>query len=545
MKEKKKIWIMIMLIGLITLSACGGSADYSKVLIGSWYHEGSETPAFILYDDGTCEITGEYGAGSWEIDENNQLILYNYYGESEMAPIISVEKGCLILGEQNEKIVLYNKMVDNSDLSHKGKVSEYEENNLVDINVFEDIVINYSGWNGLGKIDHIDTSGCSQFIQENFKFVPVEDYQNLSHGDQVQVQVVFDKEFVNKNGYNVSEENHSFYVSNLNTILESDGYYDGVAWVRTSQDGWCVCDKEGNSLYTLSEDFVRPTTHFYNGVSLVDERALVDKNGNVIWSISDGYDYAKQRWGDAIEEVKVCYAYGVDYGKDFFGKIFVHFFVNSYEFTGDYMGILDSSGNWILEPAEGYKEVRSYEYGKNGIFEFRTSFGGYPDYLFYNAITDDKIKGLDESVLEQWKREYYCSTHDGLIYEERGGNGYFCDVDGNEVINLSGYNIHANWVEFSSGYALLPILNESGYEFFTIIDRDGNELFDPKSRDNEPEGMMNGFYRIGNQYFNVKCEPICDLLFSECNDFLEGMALIKLAEDGTLHFINEKGEIVY
>ena len=444
----------------------------------------------------------------------------------------------------------FNEPVSNSAPSDELTAKSEENIDLVEINAFDDIVVGYVGWEGLGKLEYIDMSNCLQFIQDNFEFKPVEDWTNLSNGDEIEIHLIYDKKDVEEKGYIVLEDTKKFKVTGLNSIQQSWGYYDGVAWVNSSKNGWCLCDKEGNILFTLDEG-TKPTTNFYNGVSIVDENRLVDKNGNTIWSVDiDGNAYAKQKWGDAVKEIEICYAYGASgrYGKDFFGKVFVHFFINSYELSGDFMGILDSSGNWIFEPEEGYDEVRCYDYGDNGIFEFRTSFGIDKNWFFYNAITDEKIIGRDNAVLDRWKREYYCSIHDGLIFEERDGVGFFCDVDGNEMINLSRYyRIHDNvgTGEFSNGYALLHIANESNYEFYTIIDVNGNEMFTPKSTDDGQTSLVNGFYRIGTQYYNINGAPMFSLVFSECSDFQEEMALVEIAEDKTLHFINTNGEIVY
>lgn len=58
----KKIWLTLMLSFVLLLSACG--TNYEKQLVGAWYRENASSPSFILYDDGTCEIDGEYGTGS-------------------------------------------------------------------------------------------------------------------------------------------------------------------------------------------------------------------------------------------------------------------------------------------------------------------------------------------------------------------------------------------------------------------------------------------------------------------------------------------------
>ncbi len=106
MKEK---WLLIVLICIMALSACGISGNYEHQLTGTWYMEGSKEAAFVLYDDGTCEIAGEYGTGTWSVVNDNQLKLTNFYGEAETMPIVSIENNCLILGDENKQVQFWNR----------------------------------------------------------------------------------------------------------------------------------------------------------------------------------------------------------------------------------------------------------------------------------------------------------------------------------------------------------------------------------------------------------------------------------------------------
>ena len=74
----KKIWLVLMLCMTLFLSACG--KNYEKQLVGTWYREGDSSTAFTLYDDGTCEIAGEYGTGSWAVVNDDQFKLSIFYG---------------------------------------------------------------------------------------------------------------------------------------------------------------------------------------------------------------------------------------------------------------------------------------------------------------------------------------------------------------------------------------------------------------------------------------------------------------------------------
>lgn len=106
-----KCVVILLLITSLILSACGSTKNTKsniRNLTGSWYLEGEDTPSFTLYDDGTCSIRGEYGEGTWSIVNDDQLKLTNYYGQIETATIISLQNGCLTLGDGKNRSEFWN-----------------------------------------------------------------------------------------------------------------------------------------------------------------------------------------------------------------------------------------------------------------------------------------------------------------------------------------------------------------------------------------------------------------------------------------------------
>ena len=107
MMNYKKLLISAVLILslLVLLVGCNKSVSLKSQLVGSWYKDGKTSvnrdggrgPAFTLFDNGTCEIATEYGTGHWAVVNENQLQLTNFYGETEVSTIESVENGCLKL----------------------------------------------------------------------------------------------------------------------------------------------------------------------------------------------------------------------------------------------------------------------------------------------------------------------------------------------------------------------------------------------------------------------------------------------------------------
>lgn len=104
MKKSRTIlaFVSATLFVVMLFTCCSGSNSYEKQLATSWYAEGEDSPAFTLYSDGTCEIDGEYGTGKWSVVNEDQLKLTNFYGESIVVTIVSIEDGCLTISDGGE-----------------------------------------------------------------------------------------------------------------------------------------------------------------------------------------------------------------------------------------------------------------------------------------------------------------------------------------------------------------------------------------------------------------------------------------------------------
>ena len=60
-----------------------------------------------LYDDGTCQIQGDYGQGKWSIVDEDTLKLTDFYGETRTYPITAVDDNSLELELPNGETVTY------------------------------------------------------------------------------------------------------------------------------------------------------------------------------------------------------------------------------------------------------------------------------------------------------------------------------------------------------------------------------------------------------------------------------------------------------
>lgn len=138
--KKNKICVLFIII-LVVLAACGKKDSYEQSLAGTWYFEGDSSPAFTLYSDGTCEISGEYGMGKWSIVNNNVLKLTNFYEESQTATIIEITDDSFTIEDSGNIRKLLKKPSVQENIGNDVENSEIDEklnNEKVEDKVIDD-----------------------------------------------------------------------------------------------------------------------------------------------------------------------------------------------------------------------------------------------------------------------------------------------------------------------------------------------------------------------------------------------------------------------
>lgn len=105
----KKVFLLGMVVIMLSFVACGSKESTRDKLVGAWYFKGSDSFAFELYEDGKCEIDGEFGTGRWSYSENGWLTLKNSFGDSEKAYVTEVTDDKLIVSNGNSTSELWKK----------------------------------------------------------------------------------------------------------------------------------------------------------------------------------------------------------------------------------------------------------------------------------------------------------------------------------------------------------------------------------------------------------------------------------------------------
>lgn len=98
----RKLFCVLLTVGMVlSMVACNDSQKTTSLLSAEWYMGEADEPQFILYDDGTCKISSQYGTGTWSVVNENQLKLTNYYGETQVATISELTEEKLILSNED------------------------------------------------------------------------------------------------------------------------------------------------------------------------------------------------------------------------------------------------------------------------------------------------------------------------------------------------------------------------------------------------------------------------------------------------------------
>ena len=453
---KKKLWVGTLLIFLI-LAGCKSKED---MLVGVWYFEGTDEVAFNLYDDGTCDIPGEYGIGTWAVVNGNQLKLTNFYGEAETVSIVSIEKNCLTLGDDDYKIQLWNSPQGiNRESKEMGedksknpastqKEGEDAQNNIEKIGLNSEVKIINVIEDGTLWIREEDELGQQYVVHTNI------------YGDVLGKQK-YEFDGAVKGGINdvlfAVENTSTGYISiyninsleNVSSIFRGD-FDDIVSLIQTEQGSVFVARK-------IVESFEEKYACL----------KLVDKTGKELFNISLDSNTLMSEYNIEVacsaENIKMNYA-----GNNVY---YIAYIGSQYEYQKLNSLIIDLNRNKII-PVDFPQ--------RNGLY--CKSDGNYT--LVYSPQHGTIIVNNETGTFERFPNNDYDpagTLAEGLFFATGHWNGnryekVFLDTGGNIVINLNTYPQPISKVlPFENGTALIEFTN--GY--ITYIDLNGEFLFEP------------------------------------------------------------------
>lgn len=352
-------------------------------------------------------------------------------------------------------------------------------------------------------------------------------------------------------------------------------FSDGVATINANGK-WYLIDKKGNILFDFSTltdkkgnkyDFHvnagNNLTNYCNNTALAyvlypDAKysvttaedyanTIINKKGEIIWSVEkEGWEEAEKFFPNA-EVTAVHGATPFTSGNTanrkiipYSGYMAVEFEIDSFEYTGSYIGLLDSTGKWVIEPTtpcEGLYTtfVHTENYGLTGRWLYRYDT---MEKISINPSTDPR------DVESEIANEIYLSEHDNLIWHIGNPNGFY-DASDNIVINTEAMGAVGTDAVFEDGYAIIDLENEQESKYLTVIDTTGKQMFSPiknSGHGNLSEGKF--YWKEGQCYLDINGEPIGDITGTNGHDFSEGLAWIRI-NDEEWHCIDGEGNILF
>lgn len=499
MKRTLKILLTITIL-ILSLVGCTEKANIKSQLVGAWYQEGTQEATLVLYDDGTCEIAGEYGTGTWSVVNDKLLKLTNYYGEVENANIISIENNCLTLGDEYNKSQFWN--------SPQG--TNYESQEIED----EDISIDSSDYADTENANLIGLYQMKDYTLYNYiAGAAIIDYKI---GDE-RIRALIDRE-----GSFISELGPETFFTSDRDLITGACYSDQK-----------VVDVEGNIIFTV-EDGQRILC-VGDSMILVYEKAVgFEKAESKIGVVSFDGEWLQPMTSDNLmiddEKTGLRYSYCWRYAGE-----------------GCFLVDNDQYSNSPGLVMNKYETVIFDVYNKtSSIYSGKLTYG-FCDGVTVNARADIFIDHLGNIVKET--SDSNDPIGDGMYYNS--SQRTLCRYSG-EIIK--DYNQYKNaWVTvFKDGHGYFEAEGADGNHYFSVIDSNGDFLFDPIQIHRERYGFMGGFYNgefiADEKSFDLFGNIIFD--FSEIASLggiascREGIAIVKPKQSKGKVYMTMHGEVI-
>lgn len=309
-------------------------------------------------------------------------------------------------------------------------------------------------------------------------------------------QLITDSPIDQKESESVSSayEVKDYYINDV-----SNSFSDGYTVVEASN-----LDNSESGTYILSTDgkmAKAPAYHisnFYNDTAATQldvsaqfsgyADSIINAKGEIVWSMVDEESSIGKKYFSNVDSWSWhpffrCKRNEMDLYQ---GYLPIEFTVDSFDYSGNLVGIIDSSGKWAVEPTK----VTS---GWNSITDSYIAVANFAiDYSTGDVITFEESGNEREIKLEEIENKAYFKKHDGLKFDYFAEPQGFYDEQGNCVIDLSNYNLELE-SEFNDGFAVVNIQNENGSDYLIVIDTKGNVSAGPLK--NEGHGQMSeGFF---------------------------------------------------
>lgn len=424
MNRYKKI-IIVLLFSLL-LNGC--SKTYRGQLGGTcWYRAGQNDYSIFLFDNGTCELNdnGVYET-TWSVENDNLLVISDYYGEPEIATIISVDDEKLVLEKDGEQIILWS----------SSNISEEEDN---------------------------------ESSEENFNNGQEESKKYyLGHSDPV--DGIMGEVNLCDYGYSSWQDGGDRYLG----IMDSDGFFipvdleysntysgfsGGYAYVNYNDGHFVIVDIEGNIIYesSVEEDTAYKIECGGDGYYLIKKEIKNFDTNEIFYGILS----VKGEW--IADFTSLDGKYSFTYCGDNILQV-----CKEGERISSFVDM--KTLNYYTPAEKGESKYRDLVYIGRAGNEIAITNG-----ILYRA---NMIEGTIQEIGSKIGDVKYGDNLFYIIDINKADNPRYVDWNGNIVIDLSQYEI-INAESFINGYAALEIKGKDGNVYLTMIDKMGSFCFEP------------------------------------------------------------------
>lgn len=259
MRKVKIISLVIFALSLIFCVTACSSENSKELLCNSWYKEGGDKPFLTIYTDGTYEKSNEYGTGKWSVVNDNQLKLTDFYGESDIYDIESVNKDTLVLSgttyystpqpkENTSNINSVNLNSQDVQASNEDNSVPTPSKLLKSLDVFDGLEIVYTGVSPYLSVS-TDSTKCSDIVNRYITFDYEKDY--VRNGDVVTITAVYNAYDLEEEGYTVTTKTKECKVSGQPEFVTSLDGLDTTALLSEMDDklASATAANEGDMLF--------------------------------------------------------------------------------------------------------------------------------------------------------------------------------------------------------------------------------------------------------------------------------------------------------
>jgi len=445
---------ILLTITILMLSLVGCSEEtFESQLAGTWYREGSQEASFILYDDGTCKITGEYGTGTWSVVNDNQFVLTSFFGEVDGATILSIENNCLTLGDGNNKSQFWNspQATDQESKELEDEI-EQSDSNYSDETTTVQIVYASTFSEGIAWVKYIIITSDGEEQNSGIGLLNVDGrIIPLSLPDEV-VEVGAD--FCGGYSYiNYQYDDRACYIiidNNGNIISRSTD--DAGYRIRCGGDNWYLVYKKVRSM-EVSEDLY----------------GIIDYKGTWIFDPIEDLMFGYEQGKSGMLEGGATYSYLGN------GVFHASWSPNNYGRNIPLNVIFDAKKT--DDPLTELPLYSNYESKVQGfqnnilIWSYSSSYNGSVYRLAEDGIS------IEIASSDGWIAAEY---NEGIVYvgTKGGKDARFIDTEGNIIADYRQYTL-SNVINFLDGYAVVVIKGADGFLYLEIIDTLGVCPFEP------------------------------------------------------------------